>query len=155
MDRARKQSFPKLPKNREDLVLPNDLKIFKGEEFLLSDDTSSERIFMFSSEKFIKLFSRVDTIYLDGTFYVCPDIYKQLYTIHVLISGQMILIAYFLLPGKEERIYIKMLHILQDVANDKFNIRINITNVSMIVQFHFQSEHSFYTGPSGFRRGSY
>lgn len=39
-------------------------------------------------------------IYLDGTFYVVPELYFQLYTIHVTYLNHILLAVYVLLPGK-------------------------------------------------------
>ena len=52
-------------------------------------------------------------IYLDGTFYVTPSLFSQVYSIHIMVENTMICCAYFLLPGKSKDIYVKMLPVLQ------------------------------------------
>ena len=49
------------------------------------------------------------TVYADGTFYVAPKLFTQLYTIHAYVANKtMICCAYFLLPGKTQEIYMRV-----------------------------------------------
>ena len=78
MARERKNTRPTLPLSRTELKIPPNWRLFKGEEFVVGEDMTEDRILMFSTKKFIELFNEADAIYLDGTFFTCPDIYKQL-----------------------------------------------------------------------------
>lgn len=78
VDRQKKRTghISKSPAKRADLKSTDDQRNFKGEDFLLSDENGSNEILMFGTEKFIRPLSRTDSIYLDGTFNVCLDIYN-------------------------------------------------------------------------------
>jgi hypothetical protein len=41
-----------------------------------------------------------NTLYADGTFYIFPSLFTQLYTLHALIDGAMFPLVFVLLPGK-------------------------------------------------------
>jgi hypothetical protein len=53
---------------------------------------------------------------MDGTFFVTPIVFAQLYSMHVFIGGTMFTCAYFLLPDKTQATYVRMLQTLQQVS---------------------------------------
>ena len=46
-----------------------------------------------------------NTIFCDGTFYACPSMFHQFYTVHAMVDGSMYPLVFALLPGKDEVIY--------------------------------------------------
>ncbi|CAF4144880.1 unnamed protein product [Rotaria sordida] len=55
-------------------------------------------------------------IYLDGTFSVVPELYFQLYTIHVTYLNHILPAVYVLLPGKKQCLYKEMLQEIKNLA---------------------------------------
>lgn len=100
MARVRSKSMPKLPNSLEELQIPPSYREHKGEEFLIGEEGTNDRILMFSKSKFLRLLCDGASVFMDGTFYTCPKPFKQLYTIHTMVQSQMILVVYFLLPNK-------------------------------------------------------
>jgi hypothetical protein len=52
--------------------------------------------------------------YCDGTFAVSPKLFKQLYTINVIVGNKTLPMVYALLPNKSEASYSKMLTFLSE-----------------------------------------
>lgn len=57
--------------------------------------------------------SAFDRIYCDGTFYTCPSVFHQIYTIHIQIDGIMYPVVYALLPSKSEQVYTRFFNLVQ------------------------------------------
>ena len=75
-------------------------------EFVFQDGN----IIMMVAPKMLELLGdpNTDCIYGDGTFYIAPRHFHQLYTLHVMRGDAMFCCALFCLPGKTEDIYRKM-----------------------------------------------
>ena len=59
---------------------------------------------IFSTESNLRRVACADTLYMDGTFEVCPSIIYQIFTIHIFENGQQFPMVYCLLPGKTREI---------------------------------------------------
>ena len=57
--------------------------------------------------------SASDRIYCDGTFYTCPSVFHQIYTIHIQIDGIMYPVVYALLPSMSEQVYTRFFNLVQ------------------------------------------
>jgi len=57
--------------------------------------------------------ANAETIYCDGTFYTCPSLFLQIYSIHTQVDGIMVPVVYALLPGKSQAVYTRFLSLLQ------------------------------------------
>ena len=81
-----------IPARREDIpVLPNDFqRTDRGDRFLLFDSGVGDinRIIIFATDNSISLLAENSHSFMDGTFKVCPEIFFQVYTIHVLLNNQ-------------------------------------------------------------------
>ena len=58
-------------------------------DFLLHDTgkDDKERILIFGQRSLLELMESLDTLWLaDGTFKICPEIFFQLFTIHITIK---------------------------------------------------------------------
>ena len=55
-------------------------------------------------ENLLKL-SELDTIYVDGTFFTCPSLFRQLFTINGFVDGQQFPLVYGFLPTKSRADY--------------------------------------------------
>lgn len=60
--------------------------------------------------------SDAEVIYGDGTFFICPGLFKQVYILHTIVRKTMIACAYFLLPDIEQVTYFSMLQYLQSIC---------------------------------------
>ena len=74
-------------------------------DFLLHDTgkDDKERILIFGQRSLLELMESLDTLWLaDGTFKICPEIFFQLFTIHITVNGYNPPCVYILLPNKTE-----------------------------------------------------
>ena len=58
-----------------------------------------------------------NTWLVNGTFKLSPDIFYQIYTIHVELNGFAPPCVYVLLPNKTEKTYIRMIELLSEETN--------------------------------------
>ncbi|XP_021362292.1 uncharacterized protein LOC110456077 [Mizuhopecten yessoensis] len=95
------------------------------EPFLLFDDgEQNNRMIAFATSENLAELAASDVIFSDGTFYTCPTIFYQIYSIHVQIEGIMTPVAYALLPGKSQAIYNRFFTLLQEhMANFQIPFR--------------------------------
>ncbi|KRZ50731.1 hypothetical protein T02_9965, partial [Trichinella nativa] len=90
MYKQRVKRFPRLPRDRQDLVLANEFTRTKcGKAFLLTQ-SASKHILIFSTAGSIKLLAAMKTWGMDGTFKVVPYWYEQLFTIHAFAAGKLV-----------------------------------------------------------------
>ena len=60
-----------------------------------------------------------NTWLVDGTFKLSPEIFYQIYTIHVELNGFAPPCVYVLLPNKTEKTYNRMIEMLSEETNPK------------------------------------
>lgn len=73
---------------------------------------------VFATSRNLDLLRENDEWLVDGTFSVCPLIFRQLYTVHCkLPEGKSVPCVYALLPSKEKPTYIKLLHLIADTLD--------------------------------------
>ena len=100
VQRIRQNPFS-LPAARDSLVIdPLFIKTNRNRTFLKFDSGSiDQRILIFSTNKQLKMLQNANYIYLEGTFKVVPELYFQLYTVHVTYLNHILPAVYVLLPG--------------------------------------------------------
>ena len=102
-------------------VLPNNYKVTnRGDRFLLFDSGVGDvnRLIIFATNDAIRLHATNPQWFMDGTFKVCPEVFFQIYTIHVLIKNQIFLCVFALLPNKTKTTYKRFLsEVLNAVRN--------------------------------------
>ena len=96
-----------IPQNTQDMEIPEELKVTaRGEAFLLYDSgPGGARTLIFSTTRNLELLQAAEAWFADGTFKVVPEIFFQLYTLHVMREGRVIPCVYALLPNKQETTY--------------------------------------------------
>ena len=115
MYRSRQKTLPLLPKTRAEIDLTGDwVNTLSGERFLLQNESSSNRILIFSTDAMLYLLCDLDAIYVDGTFQVCPSMFIQLFTIIAFVHGQQFPLVYALLPSKTRADYNRMFTYLKE-----------------------------------------
>ena len=103
--RSHKTKFSPLPQTRQDVILEGEWsQTTTGASFLVRHQ---EDIIIFATESNLRRVACADTLYMDGTFEVCPSIFYQIFTIHIFKNGQQFPMVYCLLPGKTREIYIQ------------------------------------------------
>jgi hypothetical protein len=83
---SRAKVMPKLPKSQADIELEGQwTETSTGERFLLCDDTNAQghRIVIFATNDNIRQMCNSTLLLCDGTFYTCPGLFSQLYTVHI------------------------------------------------------------------------
>ena len=128
MNRARARSLPQNPKSLDELdVLPDEYRrTVGGMPFLVydsydddqvpeddEDEGNQDRILVFSTNDSLKHLASSGTIFIDGTFSVCPTLFTQLLTVHGEVRGTILPLVFALLPGKEEAMYVTVLEKLR------------------------------------------
>lgn len=121
--RARRKQTPPLPKTMTDINLKGRwTETSTGEQFLLFDDgEGNNRILAFATSENLADLAASDVFFSDGTFYTCPTLFHQIYSIHTQIDGIMTPMIYALLPGKSQTIYTRFFTLLQEHMTN-FNI---------------------------------
>ena len=80
-------NMPAVPQRRKDIpVLPNNYQVTnRGDRFLLFDSGVGDvnLLIIFATNDAIPLFGTSPNWFMDGTFKVFPEIFFQIYTIHV------------------------------------------------------------------------
>ena len=118
--RERATTRPTLPGSLAEIVLSVDMtRTRDNATFLTINDGSVDRILGFCSDEALEILCSATTIYMDGTFKVVPSLFYQLYTLHGMFEGEMMPLAYFLLPRKDEETYVRMFNLLRTLADSK------------------------------------
>lgn len=107
-----------VPPSRADMLIPEEYTCTtNGEPFLLFDSGhgDNERVLIFSTQSNLQLLRENGHWFMDGTFKVVPEVFFQLYTIHVLMADNVLPCVYALLPNKQcstyRQLFQKMLHL--------------------------------------------
>ncbi|KRY17099.1 Armadillo repeat-containing protein 8, partial [Trichinella patagoniensis] len=90
MYKQRVKRFPRLPRDRQDLVLADEFTRTKSGKAFLLTQSASKHILIFSTAGSIKLLAAMQTWGMDGTFKVVPYWYEQLFTIHAFAAGKLV-----------------------------------------------------------------
>ena len=132
-------NMPAVPQRREDiLVLPNNYQVtIRGYCFLLFDCDVGDvnRLIIFATNDANRLLATNLHWFIDGTFKVCPEIFFQIYTIHVLINHQTFPCVFDLLPNKTEATYnrflTEVLNAVRNIGNEPEDILLNFERAAM------------------------
>ncbi|KAK3097880.1 hypothetical protein FSP39_014087 [Pinctada imbricata] len=117
----RSKLLPKLPTTQADLVLQGEwTETTVGERFLLTDSNDAgRRIIIYATDSNLELLTNCSTIYGDGTFYVCPGVFNQLYSLHGCVDGHFYPLVFAFLPGKRTDVYLRFWDLLKSACDDR------------------------------------
>ena len=95
-NKIKRRKFDKQPNHVKDLRLNDRWKqtLDKTRKFLLADDGTNGKILIFATDNFLKYLCQAGVILMDGTFYACPSLFKQIYTIHCQIQEEIFPVVY-------------------------------------------------------------
>jgi hypothetical protein len=120
--RSNNNDYGKAPQSLEEINLPLELtKTVNGDEdFLLYDSgkDDSKRFLIFATRSNIEKLNEVDTWFADGTFFIAPDIYQQIFTINVSFKGYNVPLVYICLVSKDESQYNSAFKVLSNYLKD-------------------------------------
>lgn len=115
--RARSKRLPKIPHSRAEIILDGAWATTEdGRNFVLVNDGVADRLIIFGTPQNVRLLCQADTLYMDGTFKMAPEMFQQIYSIHVKVMGAMVPVAVALLPRKDEATYTRMFRLLKAAA---------------------------------------
>ena len=107
--RANANKQQKNPKHLRNLEIPPELTVDKhGNQFLQFDngkEAGNNRMLIFAREAGLHALATSSMWLLDGTFKVAPNIFYQMYTVHVRKNGTCAPVLYCLLPSKKKSLY--------------------------------------------------
>ena len=67
-----------------------------------SGENDLETIIIFVTKKNLDIVFDFDSIYLDGTFKSCPELFYQLFTFHAFVEGKQFPLVYVLLLERQK-----------------------------------------------------
>ena len=128
-----------IPQNIQDMKIPEELKVMAcGKAFLLYDSgPGGARTLIFSTTRNLELLQAAEAWFADGTFKVVPEIFFQLYTLHVLREGRVIPCVYALLPNKQEITY-------QAFLSEVLRLKPGLNPRSVLVDFEQAAINAFH-----------
>lgn len=105
--RQRRNAIPVLPQNTIDLQIPHDYQhLTDGTQFLIFDSGPGQnRTLIFSTNDDLQSLLQFPNWAADGTFSVVPNVFEQLYTIHIKLGFQYIPVIYILMTQRTEDAY--------------------------------------------------
>ena len=81
--RQRHKRLPSMPQLRCDVQFSGEwAETSNGNPFFLADSGEENKIVIFATEKNLQMLSEADTIFMDGTFHTCPQLFYQNFTVH-------------------------------------------------------------------------
>ena len=121
--RQRRKRIPALPATRTEVHFEGEwTQTVKGEPFLVAEDGDNDKIIIFASERNLQQMAEAESLYVDGTFQICPRVFYQVFTIHSVVNGLHVPLAYCLLPDKRQETYERVFMILAQKAKNAFGI---------------------------------
>ena len=143
-----------MPRTRADLDLSGEwCKTASAENFILANDGDDDKIVIFGTERALQHVSEADTFFVDGTFSVCPSIFYQVFTIHIMKYNQVFPMIYALLPNKQRHTYNRAFMLLKDAALD---LGLTLDPISLMCDFELAIiQASLLNFPNASHRGCY
>ena len=117
--RIRKQNTPNQPSNLNEV----DIKVF-GESTNALDGgpfhrcTTLSKSELFLSSKQVEIAAESSSLFIDGTFAICPKPFKQVLILRGKVGSSVHTIAYALLPDKKEKTYNDTLKAILEVCTE-------------------------------------
>lgn len=133
--RQRRKLIPALPATRTEVHFEGEwTQTVKGEPFLVAEDGDNDKIIIFASERNLQQMAEAESLYVDGTFQICPRVFYQVFTIHSVVNGLHVPLAYCLLPDKRQETYERVFMILAQKAQNAFGIDFAPPSLSPILK---------------------
>ena len=105
--------YPKIPNSFKNVAIPQQLLTTPSGENFRIHQNNKQGILILGKGKSLDIMSDADGIFMDGTFYVVPTIYKQLCSFHVFESGKQVPLIFCLLKSKSTSTYVRLFRALR------------------------------------------
>jgi hypothetical protein len=116
--RSRAKRLPGVPHTRAEVNLEGEwTQTIDGRDYVLANDGIDDRLIIFGTMQNLRLLCHAATIFMDGTFKMAPEMFCQVYSIHIWHLEIMIPVAIGLLPSKTQETYSRMFRLLMGAAN--------------------------------------
>ncbi len=108
-----------MPRSRADVHFEGEwTQTIDSKRFLLAEDGDDDKIVIFATDDNLKLLAEAESVFVDGTFHTCPEVFYQIFTVYAFKSGQQFPLAYCLLPGKSREAYQRTFTMLKEKADE-------------------------------------
>ena len=87
------------------------------------DDGQKENILIYATDQMLDKIQKVETLFMDGTFYLYPGLWYQVYSIHCLLDDVMCHVAYALLPLKSKETYVRLFTLINAAAHTRIGTK--------------------------------
>ncbi|XP_066969100.1 uncharacterized protein [Macrobrachium rosenbergii] len=137
--RQKENQAPPIPTGRSGYIIPGEYRFLEnGDQFLLYDsgEDCSDRILVFGTKAGLDDLEKNKDWACDGTFKCSPEIYYQLFTLHIVIKNISIPRIFVLLPDKSQVTYSKLFSALKD-------LRPSLQPETLMVDFEKASINAF------------
>lgn len=141
--RSRAKVLPKLPVSQDGIDLEGEwIETAAGERFLLCDSTDDQghRILIFATDDNLRTLCNSEFVLGDGTFYSCPGLFSQMYSLHGSVDGVVFPLVFALLPNKTETTYTRFFTLLRDAVLQR---NLVLTPETMLMDFETAARNAF------------
>ena len=115
--RSRAKRLPNLPQTRAYISLQGEWASMQdSREFILANDGNEDKMIIFGAIRNVRLLCEAETIFMDATFKVAPEMFSQVYSIHVMKMAIMVPVCVALLPQKNHETYSRFFRLLLEAA---------------------------------------
>lgn len=118
--RHRKTTVPPLPNSLAEVNLEEPwTSTSDGQPFLLFQDHDADKMLVFATVEQLQVLQASDTVYMDGTFSACPNLWNQLYILHARRGSTTFPLVYALLPDRRTTTYARLFRCLKHEVEEK------------------------------------
>jgi hypothetical protein len=138
--RRRINPSPPIPTARHGFDIPTAYTTTSnGRRFLMFDSGTDDhdRMLIFSTDENLDAMVSNGNWFMDGTFKCAPEIYYQVFTVHVFINGAVFPVVYALLPNKQQATYERFFTSLNSMRQ--------FQPTSVLVDFEMSSMNAVHT----------
>lgn len=91
-------------------------KTLEGERFLLYDSgvEDEDRLIIYATDDDLRRLCASEVVYCDGTFKCAPRLFKQLFTIHAVVFGEVFPLVYAITTRQNQATYVKIIEVLKE-----------------------------------------
>lgn len=105
--RQKRLNQPPLPRHPSEIEITEHYsETVNGRRFFLfRGEQQGRHTLCFATDQHLRLLSEAEHIFVDGTFFTCPNLFYQILTISVEKHNKHIIVAFLFLPGKSQADY--------------------------------------------------
>ena len=99
---------------------------------MLANDGSDDKIVLFRTVENLRRLTEAESLFVDGTFSICPSIFYQVFSIHTMKQEQTFPMVYALLPNKQRQTYSRTLMLMIDAM---MTLGLNLSPATVVSDF--------------------